>query len=276
MKGMKDEIEFEILQELPAERPAIKAVVFDFDGTLSTLRYGWETIMEPFMLEMIAGDGPVTQEMIDMVREYIDQSTGIQTIFQMQWLAEKTGQYENRPDAMKDPWWYKGEYNRRLMDIVNERIKALGERRKNAEDYLMAGSKEFLAALKEKGVSIYAASGTDHPDVVREAAYLGLFGYFNEIAGAPAGKADCSKDAVLRKLIKEKGLLGSEVAVVGDGRVEIALGREIGAITLGIASNEEKRSGINEIKKKRLVKAGAYAITGDFRNINDIFTLFNL
>ncbi len=31
-----------ILTPLPAERPPIRAVVFDFDGTISTLRQGWE------------------------------------------------------------------------------------------------------------------------------------------------------------------------------------------------------------------------------------------
>ena len=33
----------------------LKAVLFDFDGTISTLRHGWEQTMESLMLEMIAG-----------------------------------------------------------------------------------------------------------------------------------------------------------------------------------------------------------------------------
>jgi len=52
--------------------------------------------------------------------------------------------------------------------------------------------------------------------------------------------------------------------VVGDGRVEISLGREFGALTLGVASDEEARCGINPVKRARLIKAGAHAITGDF------------
>ena len=31
----------------------IKAAILDFDGTLSTLRHGWEDVMEPLMVEMI-------------------------------------------------------------------------------------------------------------------------------------------------------------------------------------------------------------------------------
>ena len=36
----------------------VTAVVLDFDGTVSTLREGWETIMEPLMLEMISPEMP--------------------------------------------------------------------------------------------------------------------------------------------------------------------------------------------------------------------------
>jgi len=69
---------------------------------------------------------------------------------------------------------------------------------------------------------------------------------------------------VLRRLIGDYRLQGNELAVIGDGKVEIALGREVGAITLGIASDEENRTGINMVKRERLIKAGAHAIVGDF------------
>ena len=34
----------EILEELPADRPPLKIALFDFDGTISTIRQGWEGI----------------------------------------------------------------------------------------------------------------------------------------------------------------------------------------------------------------------------------------
>ena len=40
--------------------------------------------MRSMMLEMIAGDAPVTDALRNEVDAYIDASTGIQTIFQMQ------------------------------------------------------------------------------------------------------------------------------------------------------------------------------------------------
>ncbi len=46
--------EIELIQELPA-KASIRHVIFDHDGTISTLREGWEQIMEPLMVRAILG-----------------------------------------------------------------------------------------------------------------------------------------------------------------------------------------------------------------------------
>ena len=84
----------------------IHTVVFDFDGTISTLRAGWEQVMEPLMVEYL-GEARRAE-----VRSYIDESTGIQTIQQMKWLAEKA--HEASAENPADPWYYKKLYNDRL------------------------------------------------------------------------------------------------------------------------------------------------------------------
>ncbi len=54
--------------------------------------------------------------------------------------------------------------------------------------------------------------------------------------------------------------------MVGDGRVEIELGRRADAVTLGVASDEEKKSGLfHPGKFEKLKKAGADFIIPDFR-----------
>ncbi len=252
-----------ILTPLPAQRPAVRAVVFDFDGTISTLRQGWETVMAPMMAEMIAGRTAPTEALRREVADYIDQSTGIQTIYQMVWLAETVARYGLNP-AVHDAWWYKAEYLRRLMAPVSARAAAIADGTATPEDFLIAGSRAFLTALRDAGLMLYVASGTDHPDVVREIGTLGLTAFFAEIAGAPVGEMHCSKEAVLRRLITEAGLTGPQVAVIGDGRVEIALGREVDALTLGVATDELARHGVNPTKYARLASAGAHAICGDF------------
>lgn len=255
---------------------APKVVLFDFDGTISTLRHGWESIMEPMMLEMIAGSDAPSPALIERVRKYIDSSTGIQTIYQMQWLAHATKESGKNPALPNDPWWYKNEYNKKLMVPVNKRRALIEKGSKIADDFLIKGSVELLEKLKENGIKIYVASGTDDPDVKAEAEILGVKKYFDEIVGAPPGKSDCSKEAVLRKLIEINGFKGQELAVIGDGKVEIALGREFKAMALGLASDEEKRCGVNEKKRERLIKAGAHAIAGDFQDTAEILSWLGL
>jgi phosphoglycolate phosphatase-like HAD superfamily hydrolase len=260
----------EILKPLAPGRPRVKVALFDFDGTLSTLRHGWERTMEPFMVESIAGPTPAEPGLVDEVRAYIDRSTGIQTYFQMEWLVEAVRRHGRNPGGSTDPWAYKAEYNRRLMRDVRERRARIADGTAVRTDFLMRGSEAFLQALRERGVEICVASGTDDPDVKEEAEALGLARYFKEIAGAPVGRAECSKEAVLRRLVDENGLHGQEVVVFGDGKVEIALGCEVGAITVGVASDEERLHGVNPVKRERLVQAGAHAILDCFEPMDPI------
>jgi phosphoglycolate phosphatase-like HAD superfamily hydrolase len=260
---MTDNTTLTILEQLPDERPRIHSILFDFDGTISTMRQGWEGIMGPLMVEMIAGLTEPTVELIQEVNEYIDYSTGIQTVHQMKWLAEAVARHGLNPEV-HDEWWYKAEYNRRLMEPVTKRADKILSGEAAPEDFTIAGARQLLDSLREAGITLYVASGTDHKDVVREVGTLGFSDYFVEIAGAPEGSTDCSKEAVLRGLVEEAGLSGPEVVVIGDGRVEIALGREMGTVTLGVATDEVRRHGVNPAKFKRLQRAGAHAITGDF------------
>ena len=241
----------------------IHTVVFDFDGTISVLRAGWETVMEPLMVEFLG------ESRRDEIRAYIDESTGVQTIEQMKWLAKNA--HETDPANPEDPWYYKALYNERLMKNVSLRRE---DARKDPEKYLVAGARAFLEALKQKGLRLFAASGTDEADVRAEAAALGVDGYFDEIAGAKPMSEDCSKKATLARLIREAGD-GSGVLVIGDGPIEIRLGEEAGALTLGIASDEVRLYGMNPVKLARLHRAGATAITDSFRKKEEILEWFS-
>ncbi len=241
----------------------ITAAVFDFDGTLSTLRCGWEQVMEPLMVDLLYG-GTCTEAQRAEIKAYISASTGIQTILQMKWIGE---QLTKMGKEAASPWEYKAEYNRRLMEQVEKRRQYAAAGHEDA--FLMKGGKAFLEALKAQGVKIYAASGTDDADVKKEAEILGIAHLFDEIAGAKPFSEDCSKEATLKRLIgngADGGLL-----VVGDGPVEIRLGREFGAATVGIAGRESELCGFDEVKCERLRKAGAHVLCDCFENADEIF-----
>ena len=252
-------------------KSTIKAAVFDFDGTISTLRRGWEEVMEPLMLECISGGKNVSDELAREVRDYIDRSTGIQTILQMKWLSGRV--VRENPGAPSDPWYYKKLYNDRLMDKIASRIS--DAENGNAADYLIGGSREFLSKLKSAGRTLFAASGTDNADVRHEAGVLGVAGYFARIEGAKPMSESCSKEATLRELIGESGYRPENILVVGDGPVEIKLGREFGTLTLGVASDEKNRRGFNPRKVERLTDAGAHAIVDCFEDVDAILGWMN-
>lgn len=265
----------ELIKDTHPAKGQIKAAIFDFDGTVSTLRCGWESVMHPLMVEMIGAGKRDDAELHKLVDDYIDASTGIQTVYQMKWLAEQVAAF-GLAEEVHDEWWYKDEYNRRLMQQVSTRIEKLRCGEISPSEYIISGSVEFLTALKARGIDVYVASGTDHDDVVNEIGVLGLSDCFTYIKGAPARQAACSKEAVIKMIIEEKNLRGDELVLVGDGKVEIALGIENGAYALGIASDEEVRSGVNPVKRSRLLTAGACAIVGDFEAKDELLTLLGI
>jgi phosphoglycolate phosphatase-like HAD superfamily hydrolase len=256
----------------------IRSVLFDFDGTISTFRRGWEQVMIPLMEELLTGGAGSDPKVSEEVRKYIDESTGIQTIHQMKWLADKVK--ERFPGKDPDMWDYKEVYNQRLMDMIRTRIRSVESGEINPDKYIVPGAADFLRYLNRSGYSLYLASGSDHPDVVHEAEVLGVATFFTKIAGAPVGEVACSKQAVMEEIIENERKSESSVLIIGDGKVEIALGIEYGMYTLGLATVEDGSSGragsFNLDKKKRLINAGAHAISADFAPMTTITEWYSL
>ena len=239
--------------------------LFDFDGTISVIREGWERVMVPLMVEMIAGErGDPKGAVRRGVERYVEQSTGIQTILQMEWLADTVARVRGREHALSAQE-YKDVYNGRLLKIVGARLERLQRGLVPAEELMLAGAVDFIRALVGRGLSLYLASGTDREHVEREATALGVARYFGgAIFGALRTFREYSKAKVIRKILDDHGLEGPELLVIGDGPVEIREGKARGAVTLGVASNEVRRRGLNPRKRRRLVEAGADLLIADF------------
>ena len=266
-----DGTEIELCWEsIPQAR--IKHAVFDHDGTVSTLRQGWEHVMAPVMVRAILGDKYKTadetlyHQVRNRVLDYIDKSTGIQTIVQMEALVEMVREFGLVPaDKIRDKFGYKEIYNDALMELVNKRIEKFKRGELDIYDYTIKGALEFLTALKERGITLYLASGTDRDDVVTEAKALGYAELFDGgIYGSVGDIAKYSKKMVIEKIMSENNLQGPELAVFGDGPVEIRECRKREGIAIGIATDEIRRHGLNLEKRTRLVKAGAHIIVPDF------------
>lgn len=245
----------------------IKTVIFDFDGTISLLRRGWQSVMKEVMIENIIGNCRPSSEIYKKiekeVEDFIEKSTGVQTIVQMQVLVKMIEKYQLiQKKDIKHAKDYKKIYNDKLIEIVNERIK-----KGKPEEYLIKGILDFLDLLERKGTKLILLSGTDKIDVERELKFLGVYEYFKDnIFGATENYTYSSKKSVIGKILANCSNL-EEVVVCGDGPVEIALGKKFGTYTVGIASNEEEGRGWDVRKFNRLKKIGAHILIPDFLDI---------
>lgn len=242
----------------------IRHAVFDFDGTLSVIRRGWEQVMIPLMVEMICAGHPVPPGLEAEVADYVDRSTGILTIKQMMWLEEAVRRYglAEKPLTARA---YKQIYNERLLGPVRRRLAQLDGSLTARDALAVAGARAFVQALRDRGVTLYLASGTDHVYVVEEAEALGITPFFEgRIYGAMDDTEAYSKERIIARILSDNGLEGAALLVVGDGPVEIRHAREHGAVALGVAVDEDRRQGLNPRKRERLLVAGADLIVTDF------------
>lgn len=260
----------EIVESLPANRD-IRCVMFDHDGTLSTLREGWERIMQELMVEMICGDkqGSLTTsekaELTAQIQGMIDRTTGFPTLMQMEALVEMIPEFGYVAKAeIQTAEAYKAIFLERLMNRIDERVRGLTAGEIQPGEFIMAGAEQMMENLALRGIALYLASGTDEEEVKKEARLLGYANRFGEeMYGArPHGKD--AKRTLLSRLVGENGYEGRHLLVIGDGPAEMREGRRAGALCVGIASDEVSREGINPAKRSRLIRAGAHVIISDY------------
>lgn len=257
-------------------RGRFRAVLFDFDGTISLIRRNWQAVMIPMMVEELeaAGAGESPAELAAHVEEFVMRLNGRQTIYQMIQLADEIRQRGAEP---LDPLVYKQRYHDRLWAAIEHRVDALRNGTLSREEATVPGTHRLLEALRTRGLALYLASGTDLKYVRDEAALLGVDGYFGpHIYGALDDYQNFSKAMIIEKVLADEGLEGAELLGFGDGFVEIEEIRKAGGVAVGVASEEEARQGVNLWKRNRLVRAGADLIIGDYRSCDELLHVLGL
>jgi rfaE bifunctional protein kinase chain/domain len=266
------------------EKIRVSHAIFDHDGTVSTLREGWEHIMEPVMIKAVLGDrfseadDALFRKVKERVIEYIDRTTGIQTIAQMTGLLDLIREFGIVPeDRISDAKGYKSIYNEELLKMVRVRETRYRSGELGPEDLTLKNAIPFLEKLYNKGIKLYLASGTDEEDVIREAETLGYAELFEGRIFGSVG--DIKMDAKKKVLDQIFAVIGSEtrrLVTFGDGPVEIRETRKRGGLTVGVASDELRRYGLNEHKRQRLIKAGADIIIPDFSQYVRLLEMLNI
>lgn len=256
--------ELEVLRpDLPRGR--FRAALFDFDGTLSLIREGWPQIMIPMMVDVLrqTGTTETREQLTAAVEEFVMRLNGRQTIYQMMQLAEEV---KHRGGQPLEPLRYKQRYHDLLLQRIEGRLQALASGAASPEEWSVPGSHALLEQLRRRGVRLYLASGTDVAFVRREADLLGLTEFFGEhIYGALDDYRNFSKQMIIERILREEGLSGAELLGFGDGFVEIEEVKRVGGVAVAVASDEERRQGVNAWKRARLIQAGADVVIPEYR-----------
>lgn len=257
-------------------RGEFRAVLFDFDGTLSLVRRNWQNVMIPMMVDVLAATG--TSERRDAlhahVEEFVMRLNGRQTIYQMMHLADEVKARGGRP---LEPLAYKHQYHDLLWRQVGDRIDGLKQGRLTVEEFTVPGSHRLLQSLADRGLTLYLASGTDLKYVREEAHLLGVAEFFGpRIYGALDNYQDFSKAKIIQQIVAEMQVQGHQLLAFGDGFVEIEEVRRAGGTAIGVASEEETRNGVNQWKRERLIRAGADIIIGDYRGLDALLNTLGL
>jgi phosphoglycolate phosphatase len=262
MTNMTEEIEI-LNPDLP--RGKFRSTLFDFDGTLSLIREGWPQVMIPMMVDVLRQTGTKESDeaLTAIVKEFVSQLTGRQTIYQMIRLAEEVQQ---RGGKSLDPLEYKHRYLALLMDRIRSRLEALEAGSARPVEWTVPGTHQMVERLKARGLTLYLASGTDLPYVRKEAGLLGLTPFFGDnIYGALEDYKSFSKKLVIERILSDHHLQGEELMGFGDGYVEIEEIKRVGGVAVAVATDEVRRQGVDAWKRERLVKAGADIVIPDFR-----------
>jgi len=248
-------------------RPKLTHVLFDFDGTLSLVREGWPDVMVPMFVEMLPPlPGETEEARRQLCWDDIMRLNGKQTIYQMLQLVERI---KERSGSPREPLWYKREFLRRLDERIQPRVAGLRSGKLKPQDFLVHNSRALLELLQRRGLSLYLASGSDEDFVKAEAELLDLTRYFGpHIYGALDDYRQFSKQIVIERILHENGIPGEQLLSFGDGYVEIQNTKQVGGMTVAVASDEAHNGSgrLDPWKRERLLGVGADVVIPDYRD----------
>jgi phosphoglycolate phosphatase len=241
----------------------LRVALFDFDGTVSLLRLGWQQIMIQLMTELVPRlDGEGESEISRMAGDLVYRTNGQPTLYQMRALADLMRERGGTPLEAID---YKVLFLDRLSSRVRPRLAAIESHSVGPEAWQVPGVGRMLDLLRARGMPCYLASGTDQSAVRSETSALELAQYFEAIYGATAETEDSTKAAIIKRLVLRHNLEVNELVTFGDGVEEIRLTKQVGGIAVGIARADEDPESIDPVQRERLIASGADLIIGDFR-----------
>lgn len=219
-------------------------------------------------------------EVLEETDRFCVESAGLSALTQMEWAIRRNqeltkGEYDSELNSQIIARIWKGEElfdecnePKEYLDYLNEktpklfwvyeqvlnrycRDNNLKKAKENPEEFLVPGSMEFMEYLYKNGIKNYFVTGA-----VVDKSIVPPMGMYEEVLGLGfqigEGKTvedilgstwdeKIPKDEVMRRLVKDLGIDGKNVLVIGDGRSEISAGVALGAVTVSILPDNAVR-----------------------------------
>lgn len=212
-------------------------------------------------------------ESLEETDKFCIESAGLSALTQMEWAIRRNQELNNskfssetNSEIIKRIWQgeekfesfnepkeylaYLKEVTPKLFWVYEQVLNGycrnvnLSKARKNPEEFLVEGSKEFIEYLYKNGVKNYFVTGA-----VVDKSITPPMGMYEEVLGlgfeigegkviedilGSTWEEKIPKDEVMFRLTKTLNVNGENVLVVGDGRSEITAGVKLGAVTLSV------------------------------------------
>jgi phosphoglycolate phosphatase len=241
VRGQQNEPTIEVIRPRGQRRP--RAILFDYDGTLSLVRSGWRGFAIDFITATLAALAPQepASGLEALAITHVDAYTGHPSVELMSWLGAEVGR---RGGQAETPETYVQRAYAPLRAIVEERLQALRDGQLPADALLVPGARRMLDLLHAQSLPLWLVSGSQRPLLLHETELLGIADYFGEhIYGPLPSGPRFTKRAVIVQLLAETGIEGAELATFGDGAVETIEAHAVGALVVGVAYDEDKADG---------------------------------
>ncbi len=214
---------------------AIKAVIFDFDGTLAALNIDFSSMRER-VFDLIKRSG-IKEESVQerYLLEIIDE------VYEMLW--------EKNPSGAET-------FYRESHDILHEvEMKAAGKGR------LIPGAARTLKGLREKGLKVGIIT-RNCAEAIRK-----VFPDINDFCDVFISRNSVKKVKPhpdhLTYVMKSLEVSGEEAIMVGDHMIDIQAGKRVGMKTIGVLTGR--------MKEEEFGKAGADWVLRDVSKVCEIF-----
>jgi phosphoglycolate phosphatase len=214
--------------------PPIKAIIFDFDGTLAVLNIDFSIMRE---------------RIFDLVRRYGVQEETIQEKYLLE-IIDEVYQilWKTNPPKAED-------FYPKAHDILREVEMKAAETGK-----LIPGTKATLKRLRQKGIKIGIIT-RNCEDAVRQ-----VFPEINDFCDVFLSRNSVKKVKPhpdhLTYVMESLKISGQESVMVGDHVIDIQAGKRVGMKTIGVLTGR--------IKNEEFEKAGADYILGDVSEVSEL------